>query len=337
MYLLLWPVHIDPVAWNPPTAPTLTGDYQTNDRLAAIDRIPVKGIGPEDIAIGADGQIYAGLQDGRIIRVPVTGGEPTTFVNTGGRPLGLRFDKGDNLIVCDAYMGLLSISADGAIVVLSNEVNGTPFKFTNDLDIAADGTIYFTDTSFKINQANFRSEIFEHRPNGRLMSYDPLTKKTVLLWDKLNFPNGVAVSPDQSFVLINETTTYRILRYWLTGPFTGKQDVFIDNLPGFPDGILSNGKDKFWLSLPTPRDSMLDGIMPYPFVRKIVMRLPEEIQPAPKRHPFVLGLDMNGKVIDNLQDPDGKTFGFITNVVEYNGKLYFGSLMENAIGRISYP
>jgi len=46
---------------------------------------------------------------------------------------------------------------------------------------------------------------------------------------------------------------------------------------------------------------------------------------------------MNGKVIENLQDPTGKTYGFITNVVEYNGNLYFGSLMENAIGRISFP
>src|SRR5678815_5137101 len=33
-YLLLWPVPISPVAWTPPAAPGLTGDYQHNDRLA---------------------------------------------------------------------------------------------------------------------------------------------------------------------------------------------------------------------------------------------------------------------------------------------------------------
>ena len=127
------------------------------------------------------------------------------------------------------------------------------------------------------------------------------------------------------------------MRYWLTGPKKGLPDVFIDNLPGFPDGILSNGKDKFWLALPTPRDSNLDVTLPYPFLRKVIMRLPESWQPAPKRYCFVLGLDLNGNVIDNLQDPSGKTFGFITNVVEQDGKLYFGSLMENAIGRIALP
>ena len=337
LYLLLWPVHIDPLAWNPPAAPPLAGVYQPNDRLAAIERIPVKGIGPEDIAIDADGRIYTGLQDGRIMRVSAGGSEVTEFANPGGRPLGLKFDKSGNLIVCNAYLGLQSIAPDGGIATLTRDVNGVNFGFTNDLDIAEDGTIYFTDTSFNTNQANFRNDIFEHRSNGRLMSYDPVSKKTLLLLDNLYFPNGVAVSPDQSFILVNETTMYRITRYWLTGPKTGQHDIFIDNLPGFPDGILSNGKDRFWLALPSPRDGMLDGIMPYPFLRKIVMRLPEGVQPAPKRHPFVLGLDMNGQVIENLQDPDGKSYGFITNVAERDGKLYFGSLMENAIGRISYP
>ena len=118
----------------------------------------------------------------------------------------------------------------------------------------------------------------------------------------LSFANGVAVSPDQSFVLVVETGAYRIHRVWLNGPKQGQAEVFIENLPGFPDGISSNGKDKFWLAVVTPRNALLDKLLPHPFARKVIARLPKFLQPAPERYSFVLGLDMNGRVIENLQD-----------------------------------
>ena len=40
-YLLLWPVPIDPVAWNPPAMPELTGIYAQNSELAKIERLKV--------------------------------------------------------------------------------------------------------------------------------------------------------------------------------------------------------------------------------------------------------------------------------------------------------
>jgi len=51
VYLLFWPVAIDPIAWTPPEAPPLTGDYEPNDRLASVERLG-KGVGlaPEDVA-----------------------------------------------------------------------------------------------------------------------------------------------------------------------------------------------------------------------------------------------------------------------------------------------
>ena len=142
----------------------------------------------------------------------------------------------------------------------------------------------------------------EHRGNGRFLAYDPKTKTTRTLLRDLSFANGVAVSPDQSFALVVETAKYRVHRVWLSGPKAGQSDIFIDNLPGFPDGITSNGKGKFWLALVTPRDETLDKLLPQPFLRKVVMRLPKFLQPAPKRYSFVLGLDLNGQVTDNLQN-----------------------------------
>jgi hypothetical protein len=67
LYLLLWPIDFDPVAWTPPEAPALEGVYAPNTRLAEVERLPAGRIGPEDIA-DAEGRIYTGLEDGSIVR-----------------------------------------------------------------------------------------------------------------------------------------------------------------------------------------------------------------------------------------------------------------------------
>ena len=336
VYLLVAPVPITPAAWTPPVAPTLTGQYEQNNRLAHTDRLSLgDGRSPEDVAIDSGGRIYGGFDDGRIIQLQPDGTQPHVFANTQGRPLGLAFDPAGNLIVADAIKGLLAIDKSGTIKVLATEVDGAKFGCLNDLDVAVDGTIYFTEASRKFPMSQFANDILEHQPNGRFLAYDPKTQKTRTIVDGIYFANGVALSPDQSFALVNETGLYRVLKVWLTGPKQGQRDVFIDNLPGFPDGISSNGKGKFWLALVTPRDAVFDKILPYPFARKIVYRLPQVLQPAPKRYSFVLGLDENGKVVDNLQNGAADCYAEIANVVEHDGVLYFGSIAESTIGKFS--
>jgi len=336
VYLLVAPVPITPAAWTPPVAPTLTGQYEQNNRLAHTDRLSLgDGRSPEDVAIDSGGRIYGGFDDGRIIQLQPDGTQPHIFANTQGRPLGLAFDPAGNLIVADAIKGLLAIDKSGTIKVVATEVDGAKFGCLNDLDVGVDGTIYFTEASRKFPMSQFANDILEHQPNGRFLAYDPKTQKTRTIVDGIYFANGVAVSPDQSFALVNETGLYRVLKVWLTGPKQGQRDVFIDNLPGFPDGISSNGKGKFWLALVTPRDAVFDKILPYPFARKIVYRLPQVLQPAPKRYSFVLGLDENGKVVDNLQNGAADCYAEIANVVEHDGVLYFGSIAESTIGKFS--
>jgi sugar lactone lactonase YvrE len=334
LYVVLIPVPITPAAWTPPVAPTLTGQYQENSRLAAVQKLSLgDGHHPEDVALDAEGYIYAGFDDGRIIQLRQDGTRPQLFANTSGRPLGLIFDSSGNLIVADAIKGLLSISRIGEVKTLSTEAEGTKLGCVNDLDVASNGTIYFTEASYKYPMAQFTSDILEHQPNGRLLAYDPKSQKTRTVLKELYFANGVAVSPDQSFVLVVETGLYRVRRIWLNGPKQGQAEVFIDNLPGFPDGISSNGKDKFWLALVTPRDAVFDRMLPYPFVRKLVYRLPKALQPAPKRYSFVLGLDTNGRVVENLQNGAADCYAEIANAVERNGALYLGSIGESTVGK----
>ena len=334
-YFLFWPVPIDPVAWHPPPAPELIGTYAQNNELAKIQRLPVNGYAPEDVAIDSQDRLYCGTDDGQIFRLQPDGNRPEVFSHTSGRPLGLVFDRAGNLIVADAIKGLLSITAEGRITVLSTQADGVPFHCTNDLDIAADGTIYFTDASYKFPLTQLKADLLEHRPNGRLLAYDPKTRQTRGVLRDLYFANGVAVSPDQSFVLVNETGEYKIRRVWLKGGKQGQSETFIENLPGFPDGISSNGSDMFWLAIVNRRDAALEMLMRHPFLRKAVMRLPNFLQPAIKRYAFVLALDANGKVVRNLQDPSPQCFAEIANVVEHKGALYFGSIGESAIGRLT--
>ena len=323
------------LAYSPPAPPSLEHDFAPNQLLLNAELLALGEVyGPEDLAVGPDGFIYGGTQDGKIIRIH-TNGRVEDWLETGGRPLGLHFDSTGNLIVCDAYRGLLSISPQKNIEVLVDEVDGVPLVFTNDVDIATDGRIYFTDASSVWNQANYMMDLYETRPYGRFMVYDPDTASTKVLLDQLYFANGVALSQAEDFVLVNETWRYRVLRYWLKGEKAGSYDLFADNLPGFPDGISSNRQGTFWLALPTPRNAIIDRVHPHPWLKNLFATLPQWMAPSPVEYGFVLGFDETGAVTHNLQDPRGEHLQEITSVQQHGSYLYLGTLGNDRVGRYS--
>ena len=336
-YLALWPTDARPAAWNPPPAPALAGPLAPNDALAAVQRLDVGGRGPEDVAIGPDGKLYAGLDDGRIVRLPAAGGAVETFARTGGRPLGLRFGPDGWLFVADARRGLLAVAADGAIAVLSTSQGGRPYGLTDDLDVAADGTVYFTDATDARPLGRDIEDIVEHQPRGRLLAYDRRDGSTRLVADGLYFANGVALAEDESYVLVVESASYRVLKCPLAGPTRGGCAVFVDNLPGFPDGIARGERGVFWITLAAPRNALLDRLHPHPWLKKALLRLPGFLRPGPTAYGFVLGVDGSGRIVNNLQDPSGRAFAFVTNAIEHDGMLYLGSLALTSAGRIRRP
>ena len=338
-YFLFWPVPVDPVAHVASFNPGMTGPYSPNDKLSGTTHmVPGIGHGPEDVTLGPDGYFYAGLQDGRIIRFRPDGSGEETFVNTGGRPLGMQFDADGNLIVADAFKGLLYISPRGAISVLTDSVNGEKMLFPDDLDIAADGTIWFSDASRRFDQHNWILDFMELQPTGRLLSYDPQTRETVIHLDQLYFANGVALGPDDAYVLVNETIDARITRLWLKGDKAGQTDIFIDRLPAHPDNLSYNGEGIFWIALPAPRNNQVEKLWPHPFQRKVAMRLPASIRAGliEKSYGWVIGVDTEGNITHNLHDPSGG-YGTITSVNEYDGYLYFGSIAMSSVGRSPAP
>ena len=235
-YFAVRPVPVEPQGWSAPPNPGYTGKFAPNDRLKGLEFLNIgDNHGPEDTAIDDQGRIYAATHEGFIVRLQADGSNPEKWANTKGRPLGIYFDNKRNLIVADAMRGLLSISPDAAVTELATQADGIPIGFADDVTVGADGKIYFSDasTKFRPNECGGTMEaslldIIEHGGHGRLLVYDPTTRKATTLISGLNFANGVALSHDETFVLVTETGSYRVLRYWLAGPNKGKAEPIIE-------------------------------------------------------------------------------------------------------------
>lgn len=331
-YLAAWPVPIEPEAWTAPAprAWTPTGD------LAAMRVELADGEGPEDIDVDAAGRVVAGLADGRILRWPANDGAPEVFADTGGRPLGLHWDAAGNLLVADAWKGLLRIDPAGTIETLATTCGGRELVFTDDLETTRDGRIWFSDATVRFRQPDWKLDLLENRANGRLCVHDPATGETREVLAGLYFANGVAVDPGERFVLVNETSRYRVRRVWIAGPRAGEHDVFIDNLPGFPDGI-SMGGELFWIAIASPRNALLDRAAPSPGLRAAMVRLPEFLHPRPEKTARVIGVDINGRVVVDLFDPSGRAIAMVTSAQERGGTLYLGSLTDTAWAKLPVP
>jgi len=333
-YWLTSPGPVDAAAWQAPPAPEWTGPLSPNMRLREAELLARgKIFGPEDVAVDKLGRVYGGTQDGFILRV-LADGTVERWVETGGRPLGLDWDREGNLVVADAYKGLLSIDPGGSIRVLSTGAAGVPFGFTDDVDVASDGLIYFSDASDRFNQSQYALDLLEMRPHGRLLVYDPSDGNTKVLLDGLYFANGVALSRDEDFLLVNETWKYRIQRYWLKGERTGQNEVFIENLPGFPDGVSANGRGTFWLAIISPRKENVDRMQTRPWMKNLVARLPMWMWPKAVEYGLVLSLDESGQITASYHDPGGEHLKEITSVEEVGGQIYLGSLGNDRIGRL---
>ncbi|XP_057983523.1 protein STRICTOSIDINE SYNTHASE-LIKE 10 [Malania oleifera] len=337
--------------------PTIPG---SKDRLPAAEIIQIPGaVGPESLAFDPAGEgPYAGVADGRILKWLGHSHGWIDFAHTSshrkdcvrpfapevehvcGRPLGLRFDKktGD-LYIADAYLGLQVVGPAGGLASqLVTEAEGQPFRFTNDMDIDEhDDVIYFTETSTFFQRRQFMSSILSNDKTGMLLKYNKSSKEVTVLLRGLAFANGVALSKDQSFVLVAETSSCKILRFWLHGPNAGSTEVFAE-VPGFPDNIRRNSKGEFWVALHAKKGQLAEWIMSYPWLGKTLLGLPLSFKQlhslfvGEKAHATAIKLSEEGEILEVLEDAEGKSLRFISEVEEKNGKLWIGSVLMPFIG-----
>ncbi len=334
---------IRPLAWKPSTKPAFTGTTALNEKLTTAQKISLAGwYGPEDIVFDSTGNLYCGVHskendftDGRILKIDSTG-KVEVFLNTGSWVAGLHFDSDGNLVALSHKLGLIRISPDKKITVLArNDEKGHPFLIPNGLDIASDGKIYFSNTSEKASYTikYGRKMILEMRPAGGLYCYDPKSTKVTTLISGTYFGNGVVLSKQEDFLLMTETAKYRILRYWLKGEKAGQTELFMDNLPGFPNGISIREDGSFWLGFSTKRNDQLDNIHNNPVMKKMVFALPNWLQPKPEKFGMLLNISSEGKILSAYFDTKGIVMPEAGAVKEYKGSLYLGGDVLPHIGK----
>ncbi|PKN53286.1 MAG: strictosidine synthase [Deltaproteobacteria bacterium HGW-Deltaproteobacteria-13] len=346
-YLTLWPVPIKPVQWIPPVSPGYTGPHAVNTKLTDLKIISLGAEeGPEQIAVGKDGKLYTTVASRKILRMNQDGSQQEVFAITGGRVLGFDFDAQGNIIAADVDNGLVSVTPDKRITVLTHQVNGDPIRYADAVVVAKSGKIYFSDASTRFAPKDWGGtfqasilDILEQRSTGRILEYDPATRITRIVAKGFSFANGIALSNDETWLFVNETGKYRI---WKISVNLKDLDishpsmsavVFLENLPGYPDNLMRGLDGKIWLGFAKPRNPVIDKmtLTSTPFMRKLIMRLPRFMWPVPKPYGHVMAFTEDGKVVADLQDPSG-TYPETTGVTETTGRLYIQSLHARGIG-----
>ncbi len=344
---LLASTYLDPVAFD-------TGEVEGMRSLMPDEIAPkLKGAeilvagqvdGPEDVLLDGQGNIYCGSRDGYLYRIPAPHHEKAeVLAKIGGRPLGLALDREGRIVACVAGMGLVRVTMGGKVELLTDQTerslfsvqDDTTIRMADDLDIASDGTIYFTDATKRYDIENWGLDLLEGRPNGRLLSYDPATRKTRTVCDNLLFPNGVCLTHDGKYLLVASTWDCSILIFDLARLSDGPR-VFLGGLPGYPDNVNRASDGGYWVALAGMRNPVFDEAMRHPGLRRRMTR-----RVPPTNWLFgnlniggVLKIDGNGKIVDALWDaPDGPLY-MITSMREHEGTLYLGGVTNDKIGRL---
>ncbi len=344
-YLTLWPVPVEPVSWTAPAPPGYAGPHAVNTKLSNLRMISLGAEeGPEHIAIGKDGKLYTTVLSGNILRMNPDGGGREVFVNTGGRVLGFDFDAGGNLIAADAMKGLLSISPDRKITLLTDKVGGDPIRYADAVVVARSGRMYLSDASTRFAPKEWGGtfeasvlDILEQASTGRVLEYDPANNTTRVVAKGLSFANGVALSLDERALFVNETGKYRVWKISVSAQdldisAPGEQaKLLLDNLPGYPDNLMRGLDGRIWLGFAKPRNPIIDTLAAKPFLRKITLRLPRVMWPIPKAYGHVMAFTEDGRVVADLQDPSG-AYPETTAVTETADRLYIQSLHARGLG-----
>jgi ribose transport system permease protein len=349
---LLAKVYVSPAYLKLPPAPDTTAPgspYALNDKLRNVEIIGLGEIeGPEDVILDRDDNLYCGTRLGDIVRFFGPDHKRSEiFAHIGGHPLGMAFDRAGNLLVCIGGMGLYQVAPDKTVTKLTDETNrswmsvvdDSRLRLADDLDIAPDGRVFFSEATIRYEQEDWATDALESRPSGRMIVYDPKRNYTHTDIPKIIFANGVCMCRDGQSFLFAESWTCSILRYWFDGPKKGKTERVISDLPGYPDNINRASDGNYWMALLGMRTPALDLAMRMPGFRR---RMARRVAPDQWLYPnintgCVVKFSDKGEILESLWDLGGENHPMITSMREHRGWLYLGGVSNNRIGRYRIP
>lgn len=300
-----------------------------------------------------------------------------------GRPLGLRIKKINEiklLFIVDAYHGIYVIDMDkqtihnivtptAMAVQMNKKIDKVALlvpKFFNDLDVATDGTIYFSDSSYKNTRSENRKEVLDGAPRGRIFSFKPKyfggNGELNLMMCGLHFPNGVQLEDDDSLLVV-ESARFRVLKLNLndeiysTGSLLQSCDeygsvyqylkskgsglsILMDGAPGFMDNIRKGLKNNEYLIGVGAKSSKPFSLLYIAYQSNLLREIIGRIIPmkyieylVPKMG-LILVMDSNGMITKTYQDPSGHTVYSISEAQFHpkTGSLLMGSHSNPFLG-----
>lgn len=147
------------------------------------------------------------------------------FREPSGKSNGLTFDKQGRLIACEhANRRVSRTEKDGRIVTIADKYNGKKLNSPNDVVVKSDGSIYFTDPPYGLT-AEFGNLGEQELPFQGVYRLSADGKTLTLLIDDFDRPNGLAFSPDESLLYIDDTERVHVRVFEVK-----------------PDGTIANGR-----------------------------------------------------------------------------------------------
>lgn len=179
-------------------------------------------------------------------------------------------------------------------------------------------------TSFVFfNHSAWRESIRLGDRSGRLLKYDPTTKEVTVLMRSLAFANGVALSKDNSFVLVGESGTSQIHKFWLRGPRAQTSELFA-HLDKSPDNINRNERGEFWVAVGSGRQATVQAPSPQSLEGQVM-------DPWLSRDTVGIKFNEQGKMVKVLDGNGGNELSSISDIEERNGNLWIGSVVKNYV------
>ena len=182
--------------------------------------------------------VFSDIHNNRRMRWSA-GSAPTVHHENTNRSNGLTRDLQGRLVACEHDSRRVTRTGhDGSITVIANSFQGRQLNRPNDVVVKSDGSIYFTDP-WTLRRAR---EQWDQTFSGVYRVSADLGSLTLLVADFLT-PNGLAFSPDESILYINDSRRGHI-RSFAVQP-DGALDLSTDRVvcdltgeaPGVPDGM----------------------------------------------------------------------------------------------------
>ena len=171
-----------------------------------------------------------------------------SFLQPSGHANGLAVGVDGHLLLAQHDGQVGRRAADGSVTALVQSYEGQRLNSPNDLTVAEDGTIYFTDPPYGVEEderALSFSGVYRLDPDGTL----------TLLTKAFERPNGIVLSPDEETLYVNDSRASRIWTYEV-GPEGGIENKQVFATPtdaaadGTTDGMTVDAQGRLYTTGP---------------------------------------------------------------------------------------